>query len=345
MPIAATLALLVVLTGVLAVERLRERPPRLTERSGAMPAYLFVSLPADRSGPARLQIRATATGRVVDEVAAPTGSEYLDVAVTADNRTAFVVVQPRRATACTFGIERITLGIDGRIAARSALPGGPLMGVIREDGTLAVTPDGRRLVYSAARCVGGRPVDGGMTLGVLDTGGGTGSTRSFARGAARSFSWRADGRGFAFVWITGASPSTGRVEIRTFAVGEDGTIGAGRMIRRLRADSVLTLAALLPAGDRIVVSESKPAAAIAPPPGTGNAPARPPVATELSVIRAADGARVDTVRLPGGSAIAPSLLKLDASGRHLLTATGAYDLRTGRARPVGGGSTALDADW
>lgn len=209
------------------------RPTPAASPRGPRPEfYLTATYPASDPGVLQIQVRRTDGGAVTASAPAPGGNTawggYLSVA--AGDRAFYMGAYPCTRTAIPLTtFYRISITGSGRISSMAPV-GRPVKGMI---GTLAVSPDGSRMAYSALQHACGGPV---RSLKDLLKGAGSVNVTDLATGTVRTWqdavsldrvsrlSWAQDGR---TVIVDENTP--GRTRPALTVLGLDVTSGAGSL--------------------------------------------------------------------------------------------------------------------
>lgn len=359
MPVFAAGAIVLLLAGFVGVKGLRDEQVRRSAQQAEerMPRFFVASVPSADGRRSRLEIRDSGSGRVLDAEPAEAGADFREVAAAADNRT-FFAISERLSARCQIAISRLSVSDSGTITSSDPVPGPGVDGTARGSGTLAVSPDGKMVSYGIRGCPESSERSVGGVFGVLDTGTGT-RTEWLGPGTLEyaGMSWSGDGRYLFFVrTVLGDRDSAERQELRRIDLSGDAGDRAGYQVERgstlIRGvDASRTIAGTAAGKDGREVVTVEAATAVSPSPslsvrGSADAWAAAADTGDLLRISAADGRVLRSRDQQGMVSFDHPLLKGDASGRYLLTNTGALDTSGDEpARPISGLADVFDADW
>ncbi|MFC0038026.1 PD40 domain-containing protein [Actinomadura rayongensis] len=332
-PVAAALVVLLMVGGIFMVRRNDDDPVLPLAR---MPEFVVLSTLAADGTASALEARRTADGRLLDRRAAPEGTKFRSVAVAGNGRVVFAAVQTEGGRGCGFEIERFTIGRSGQITGGTPVSRGRIDGEIATEGGLAVTPDGARIAYSAQQCAGDATRG---VLGVIETSTAARRESGPVQASLSSLSWTPDGRTLVYVRTVNSRSST----VLVADVGASGAIGTGTKIRTVRNETFALLAVVTP-DRRIIVLDGRLAKRTETFAPQGSSRRR----DADNSVRFLDlkGRELGARSVRGVAGFDVPLLKLDASGRFLLTAVGAVDLAAeGPAHRIDGSANDVDVAW
>ncbi|GAA2596753.1 hypothetical protein SMC26_00650 [Actinomadura fulvescens] len=370
-PLGAVVAVLLLLVGFVAAQRLwDDEPAPHLQRTPVMPKFIFSStLEAGRTpsdpGTYRLEVRESATGRLLDRHQAPKGITFHDVAALSDNRTFYVTSELSSQKPCRTTIQRVRVSDAGKIIALEPVAA-PLAGTaVRTAGRLAVTPNGTKLAYALEACgefERAGPSAERTRIAVIDLVGNTRREwRDSGRGdGANHLSWTADGERLFFVRrVQPKRPGTEEWEAEELRVidasvpGEAELAANSSVIQTLKAPQVYEAALASPDGRSVITSSAEVQLGVgssqdfeAQGDGSDSAQSSSNEPVELLELSVQDGRTLRQIRLAGTPRVDVNSYKNDASGLYLLTSGGIVDLhKGGPARPLKGFDSVIDFDW
>ncbi|MEU5877563.1 hypothetical protein [Spirillospora sp. NPDC047279] len=372
-PLGAVAGVLALLAGFVAAQRFLDDPAPRLQWTPAMPRFVFASTHGnggsddpDGGGPYGLEVRESATGRLVDRFEASPGVEFGQVAALRDNRTFFVTSEPVTRRPCRTTVQRVSVSGGGRIIAMEPVAGGPVAGTVPGAGGLAVTPDGARMALAVEKCDEAERIEAAAGNARI-------VTADLATGARREWPDSGLGDGASNLSLTEQGDRlffSRRVQNKNPLEGDGGSeelrvmnvsAPSGSLLGRDAAGVAVaraprTFAAVLasPDGRSVITAEAEFKAGVLPSedagsPGASPGPQQnvPPQEGFYLLELSAQGGRV-LRRIAVRPVEGPDLVvfKNDASGRYLLTSGGIVDLREdGRLRPLKGLDDVIDVDW
>ncbi|MFI0447121.1 hypothetical protein [Actinomadura sp. 6N118] len=363
-PLGAVAAVLILLVGFLTAQRLWDDPAERLQRTPVMPKFIFASTvdggdtPNDSSF--SLEVRESATGRLVDRHKAPKGFEFDGVAALSDNRTFYVTSGPQSEKPCRTTIQRVRVSDAGKIIGMEPIASGPVAGVGPDNGNgpLAVTPNGTKLAYAVLDCSARSSEEAAgerARIVVVDLV--TNTQREWHDSGqgdgASQLSWTADGSQLFFVRRVQSRDSSVRYteelrKIKSSVSGGAQLAGNSNLIQTVTSPSVYVSALASPDGRSVLTSamelqlgaESGGPNSVPDPSSEAQGP------VELLELSAQDGRMLRQIRLASASWLEIFAFKNDASGLYLLTSGGIVDLhKGGPAHPLKGLGGVADFDW
>lgn len=344
-PVCAVLAVLALAAGIVGVRKMME-PDRRLQKVPTMPRFYFASYLAGGGELSRVEVRESRTGRLLDTRSAPAGTNFLSIAATGDGRTLFVLKRAR--TRCVTRVEKFSINGSGKIVRSSEVAGSAVSGEPAGQGSLAVTPDGRRLAYGLVDC-GDPPITriaSNARIAIVNSATGDRHEWRESRVAlADRLSWDGSGDRLFFVrsWYRG--PEKTMQEIRFLPLGGDGAPpSTARPVRAVTSPRIFEGVAAAPDGRRVFVIEGAAGSVSA---GGGDAPeVTADAGFEVLEVSAGDGRVLRSTRRRSASFAGDPAMKGDATGRFLVTGYGLVDLGKpdGISRIKVGGDF-YDLDW
>ncbi|KAB2345940.1 hypothetical protein [Actinomadura rudentiformis] len=361
-PLGAVAGVLIILVSFLTAQRLWDDPAERLQRTPVMPKFIFASTvdggdtPNDSSY--SLEVRESATGRLVDRYKAPKGFEFGGVAALSDNRTFYVTSELKSQKPCRTTIQRVRVSDAGKIIGMEPIAGGPVAGVGSGNGGLAVTPNDTKLAYAVQDCSAERRDEASAErtrIAVVDLV--TNTQREWHDSGqgdgANQLSWAADGGHLFFVRRVehkdSISEDTEELRrIKSSVPGGAQLAGNSKLIQTVKSPSIYVSALARPDGLSVFTSTMELQLGVgSEEPGSVPDPSRDsqgPV--ELLELSAQDGRVLRQIRLASASRLEIAAFKSDASGLYLLTSGGIVDLhKGGPARPLKGLDGVVDMDW
>jgi hypothetical protein len=166
-PVAAAIAVVVVIAAGLVVPRLLAGPSQPAARDTVPPPFLVLAVnPLNPSGALKLEVVATATGRVVSTLDTLGRGRWAQVAATGNDRRFVVARTPIAGQAGSITLYTLTLSAHGDITRLSRSSAFTTRGHLE---SLAVSSDGSTVAYATVTgCIMGGPCD--STVGVIANG-------------------------------------------------------------------------------------------------------------------------------------------------------------------------------
>ncbi|WP_067813845.1 hypothetical protein [Actinomadura kijaniata] len=349
-PLAAAVAVLVVLAAIVGIVSLRDGGKPEPQQRPNVPRFVLLSVPAKAGRPSRLEVRETLGGRLTAsrDITDP-GWEFDRVVGTGGGREFVVRTVPREDEGCAARLLRVSVGAAGELAEPRAMELRAPSGQRIED--VALAPSGRVAYWTqscgAAEADGGTgaPVEG--TLTVTDPS--TAASRSWKvqdpLASLPALTWLPDGRHLLF---SGEGMlDGGTLHLLDTATTRSGdVVKAGRVLFTSTEGSVVAVTPVN--GGRsllLAVREGgRPKGRVA---DGGDLEPMEPLSTGVKLVRISLSGTVERAVVPVPVRRPSDVLTVeaDSSGRHVLVRSGFADVDSGRFTPLPWLGGVTDVAW